>query len=453
MTVFALWDSIRYRQFAVLATGISVLFAPMLTIVVSGLYYPQNVPFTHSAIAQQLTWFNSSSLDLSFINTKDDYLQRVVTELVVFGNLSYPEWTYDEVALPKIAIQPVDGIGGGKNYLKDATSFNARLPAVRGIMNCTTVPIERILNTEMLGKYLMLNISSAEYCGDNYPWLTIVNINTSATGYFGELYSNGPNDCPSIYTYFGHVTQGKQTVDNLTILYCSPFVQQLEVNTTVILPDLRIDTSHPPIADESTVVFFSNQTYDFLDVEFQGFTFNFSDEQHDEFFTALIFGKFGVPAAELLDPHTLINASEHLYRIIMAQVFNTAFRINLTSTTLNGTYTNPYRARMQQSAISTRLLQALLALLFFCAVAAYVFMDPRNVLPKNPYTIAAVGSLLAGSELLRLVPPGAEWWDDKEMSRRGFFEEWVYSLGWWENGVEGRKRRFGIDIRKAQKVS
>jgi Protein of unknown function (DUF3433) len=99
-TVVVLWDSIRNYQFATLATTISVLLCPLLTVVASSLYSVENGSFSREINVQQLTWFNTS---LSEVAT-EDLKQGMVASLIVDGNLSYPSWTYEEVALPELQL-------------------------------------------------------------------------------------------------------------------------------------------------------------------------------------------------------------------------------------------------------------------------------------------------------------------------------------------------------------
>jgi hypothetical protein len=75
-------------------------------------------------------------------------------------------------------------------------------------------------------------------------------------------------------------------------------------------------------------------------------------------------------------------------------------------------------------------------------------MGSRKVVLKNPHSIAAVGSLLADSRLLSrgFIPPGAEWWSDKEMIRNGLFAGLSLRMGWFDDGFGEPGRRFGIDI-------
>jgi len=70
-----------------------------------------------------------------------------------------------------------------------------------------------------------------------------------------------------------------------------------------------------------------------------------------------------------------------------------------------------------------------------CLIATMVFMRGlTRVVPKNPHTIAATWSLLAGSKMLEeeIIPLGAEWCDDNQLKGRGVFEGRTFTLGWWE---------------------
>jgi hypothetical protein len=157
-----------------------------------------------------------------------------------------------------------------------------------------------------------------------------------------------------------------------------------------------------------------------------------------------------------------LNESSLTTRTAQAQTINTDFRAPLSSlpsaqlpTTLPATHLTPYRTRLVQSSLSTRLLQGVLAALLLCAIVVFVLIDMRKVLPKKIGTIAAAASLLAGSRLLDeregLIPPGAEWWSDKELLRRGIWQGQKFRMGWWEssgiNKSGTERREFRIDVR------
>ena len=91
--------------------------------------------------------------------------------------------------------------------------------------------------------------------------------------------------------------------------------------------------------------------------------------------------------------------------------------------------------RALQNETSTRLLQGLLAVLVVLALIAQLSFRPRKILYENPNSIAAMGRLLLGSELLdddELVRELREaerlGWKRKEINERGLLSRWRFSL-------------------------
>jgi hypothetical protein len=104
---------------------------------------------------------------------------------------------------------------------------------------------------------------------------------------------------------------------------------------------------------------------------------------------------------------------------------------------------NTAHLRIVQSTISTRALQGLLVAIVLCASLQVITMDFDGVLPKNPCSIAAVASLLNGSEVIELISEGSEIVTDEQLEQ--CFEDQVFSLG-YHGG------RFGIDVGEAEKL-
>jgi len=115
---------------------------------------------------------------------------------------------------------------------------------------------------------------------------------------------------------------------------------------------------------------------------------------------------------------------------------------NLTSTntTIPAKQTSYSTYRLRQNLISTRILQGLLIAMIVCALVTLLTIDLRNILPKNPCSIAAQTSLVAGSQMMRDLPVEAQWLSDKEFEK--LFEGGRYRMGW---SGEGAEERFGID--------
>jgi len=139
-----------------------------------------------------------------------------------------------------------------------------------------------------------------------------------------------------------------------------------------------------------------------------------------------------------------IEGIQRVYGLTLAQLINSgareAYTTNSTADfvgrpTLTASLLNLRQVRLKQSAVSTRIIQALLAAMALCLIATMVFMRGiTRVVPKNPHTIAATWSLLAGSKMLEeeIIPLGAEWCDDKQLKGRGVFEGRTFTLGWRE---------------------
>ena len=101
--------------------------------------------------------------------------------------------------------------------------------------------------------------------------------------------------------------------------------------------------------------------------------------------------------------------------------------------------------RLKQSEVSTRILQGLLAALSICAIITFLLVDSSALLPYNPCNIAAVTSLLAGSEMLDVVAA-----NENKLDQQHKWQGYFFSLGMWPLAEGGK--RFGIDIGKAEKA-
>jgi hypothetical protein len=126
-----------------------------------------------------------------------------------------------------------------------------------------------------------------------------------------------------------------------------------------------------------------------------------------------------------------------------------------TPQTFTGTFMDSNSGRLKQNNAAKITLQVLLGIMFIFGALTYSLTNIRNTLPHDPYSIAGVASLLAGSEMCSesicsLIPDGAEWMSDKELKQHNVWQGWLFSLGWWD-WRWGERRRYGIDIGRAEK--
>jgi Protein of unknown function (DUF3433) len=461
--VHRLFNAIRKRQLIIVASTTAVLLAPMLTISVSGLYSAQNLPLQQHVTIQQVKSFKQNvSPDMKAVYNR-------AAGLIMSNNLSFPLWTHEELAFPIMNVAPETFLNGASG---DGMVLHAKVSAIRGVLNCTTVPDHLFTSNftdapdfnSLLPKYLSsprlidFEFENWPNCWDNNSYTYSSSVPENG-GYFGSLFSIGGwpkaplSSCPGIFLVYGRVAGKENIIEDSTILQCRPYLEELDVRTTFSVPGYAIDTSNPPQSDENSTKVLQNIGGPYYWTHhFQ--TLNASSETAllDPFLQALIHGPDGIPAAELLGSANvprLIHGANHIFAVAVAQFLNSNYRENapIDAKVYNGTLVNLHRVRLVQSAISTRILQGLLGSMFLCAAFIFGSMRMGRVLPKNPCSIAAVASMLASSKMLseQVIPPGSEWCSNKELRKRGVFEGYTYTLGWWDQ-EDTDEKRFGIDI-------
>ncbi|KAK6530644.1 hypothetical protein TWF281_007483 [Arthrobotrys megalospora] len=366
LTLPALWHAIKQKHITVIATTFAVLIAPVLTIAVSGLFYAQLAASTSTLAVRQDTWFNTSLPEYSS-NTTDE----IISSLIVSGNLSYPRWTYEDLALVELSMS---------NDIISQTADGVRLsvPAVRPALNCTVLPRDRYLELR-LGEELPIprgqnltelpvwvNISMPDQCGNygtvynNITWLGNT-FEHPETGYFGQVQYTAQEGCPDFAVYYGKMENNR--IANFSTLFCSGYLQTLEVETNFILPSFIIDSMTPGVAPprrkEETARWFSNQGVSSVGYSFAMLKVNASaPDVFDEFLRGVVYGKNGIPVTELTDPEKLIEGVSWLYAVSATQTISQDARIPFTNgngnTTLEGVSRTKPRSRLVQSEVSTR---------------------------------------------------------------------------------------------------
>lgn len=385
-----------------------------------------------------------------------------IPALIVQGNMSYPQWTYDELAFPSI------DLSSETTGIKNATSgiITLNTPAARGVVNCTVVPESAYMNITPAADScyngagcITYNISVPDGCGNsghintNFVWLAGTAYSPqSGSGYFGNIFitsseqtdvtNNNTITCPPYNIYYGKTTNG--TIDEITFYRCYLALETVETTADVSLSLSTIVSEANVIANTSKI--FNNQWYpaDTAGPYYSNINFTHPDEYFGPFINAMVYGRDGIPRDQLLDNTQFINRFTHLYRVWTAQWMNTYMRnpvsqlpSNQTNipTTLSGIYNDPNRNRLFLTTISTRALESVIGALLICGIIIFFLVDMSKVLPKEVGTIGAVASLLAGSRLVDeksgLIPVGSEWISDNEMKRRGLFKGERFRMGWW----------------------
>lgn len=487
------WHAARRGHMALLASTIAILCGPLLTIIVSGLYKPGYVARSYPVEVYTTTWFNNTpDRTAVYYNVPDNSPnEHVLPSLIVYGNMSLPRWTTTDFALGRIKLSNTPDSQHALQHANGPVTLSTQLPAVQATLNCSTHPYQPInrttrntaaedLVTELQTLYINVTVppecSSPQVDGSfdlpvwNGHWqIPFYYYNGNISGAWVAFPNPAPPRCPTAAAIFGRPEE-VPAKDELTVLLCTPYMEALQVNAIFSLPSFDLSSSPPPTPDPTTSRILSHDSvFLMLDSGATGGVFgealvpvNLTHQDPrlgrlDAFFQALLEGSAPTDPLSLLGPQNskaLIDAMEALYRMVMAQLFNSQKQVPAVpgqQSILKATATAFDRQRLHQDPRSTYILEGLLAVMFLCAVVAMLAVDTKHVLPKNPYSVAAVASLLAGSEFLELIPSGAEWCKDSELRRRGVFEGYLFSMGWW--GKAGSpERRFGIDIGKAERA-
>ena len=226
---------------------------------------------------------------------------------------------------------------------------------------------------------------------------------------------------------------------------CNDTMEQVDVEVTFTLPDFIIDPNQPPIADSSTATYFSTPDILSFDGSLHGGligTNPTAPNGTDTYFAVLVGGKNGFPISELADPafdDTIAARIRNQNGLIRAQEYNTQGRIaasgEVAARKLSGMATDSYRTRLVQTIVSTRVVQCLLGVMGVLAIISYFSMDSRQVLPKNPCSIAGVASMLVDSEILKDDTILALAWleSDRKLRKAGILDRrYTAKLGWFD---------------------
>jgi hypothetical protein len=464
--VKCLWQAVVAKHIVVCCMALAMLLAPVLTIAVSGLYtaFPTsaNLPVTISIHEQ----FNSSfkPRDLGF-EVGGEIAKAASNDvgMLLTQNFTFPAWTYDELAFPKISMSLSDTTANTPESLM-GRNVTVTLPAIRSSLNCTVASSVPTNFTDILDIFPtpVANVTAFEALGVNNwhgtvpgSFLLWPGPGSESFGYFtacGDPYSRD-----MFNTFCGAF--GTSEV-NWNAFTCLSHIDELDVEVDLNAASLSVLAARPK---ENTRRFFSNETLcsglrdafpsDMVPSLFGGANFGSQKASagfFDPAFQAVVYG-LGThahledfPMAAYMNNEgvsKIFDQLEHVHRTVVAQSANLirmTFNATLprdSSATVNATLINPHVYRLKQSALSTRVLDGLLLAIAMC-IAVTFLMDTRRVLPKNPASIAAATSLIAGeSQMLskESLPEGAQWYSDAELEAKRVWDGVFFRLGWWDS--------------------
>lgn len=475
----SLWSAIRKRQVATACISSCMILAPFLSIVTSGLYFTEAMPRRYDIQLSQASLLSEEQTQLLRADLLSDEQSGDIDRGFTMANLilndesKEPLFTYDNLVLPEVTFQSSLTKTFSDGF--DNPKITARVPALRIRANCTHFSSDMFTNITFdhypwFGSNFSVSLQAhaPQACGfgdgNDTVNFRIPAANGKYFGQWGEVISVGydKSRCPTYWALIGHVNNHK--VDEVTALYCKPFVESVQTNVTFNAKDFSLNMGSLPDPDDATASYIGGiDIMRVSDMMYIGYSTDvlaertgdiIQDERGpvDGFFATLLWGKYAVPFEELIgtaNVEKLQSSIERIFGQIFAQVVNTV-RVTPPSPGtpfFNATLEVSNRLRLKQSTISTRILQALLATMALSVAVTFIVFNTSKILPKNPCSIAAVASMLADADMLSadVIPDGTEYMSHSEMEKSGIFEGYLFSLGWWPGG------RFGIDIGKADR--
>lgn len=467
----AFWNAFFYKRIAVGMSTLSVIIASFLTVAASGLFTSTSIKHVHETTVMRMNSFYDPSSMLSNLNGTFNYTSTLAARLVVYDRMDSPQWTSGPYVLPTLSL--LNSTSDSAPTANDtSSSIEISLPVRRAALSCTLIPSsdvslnytrwdepyqkDKTYNAGVIVRWPMLD---THHCTTMTSWnKTSEQIAGVTSGPFGswtnfdaQLAVAGPNDepwdaCPTSYGIYG--TWEGRRAKQLNVVLCWSSVQEVDADARFGMPGWKltsldvkegtvrnVSTGFETQMDIGTSVFLGSKgnISTSLDGVFTGFLRNSSSNGLD---------------TELLAYDNFDKLDERIrgiYGRATAQIMDREGRFtNLTSTgtKMGAMATDFSTSRLKQNLVSTRILQGLLIAMLLCALVALLTSNPKNVLPKNPCSIAAQASLVAGSSMLAEMPAEAQWMDDREFGR--LFEGKRYALGWSEEGYE--QGRFGVDV-------
>lgn len=538
----ALLRSLRSRHFAQCLAIIAALVSSLLAIVVSALYTVESVSKHQTLSLQQADYFDLTHVDLSQDDGFAGAVTNLIAyENTPFPQWTYDNLVLPSLSLSsaknstefndgELIVVTVPAIRGSLSDCSEVPQKSTDVVAMGAPASCAncndlvqltynmTLPYslcgpvsKKPMSVRWIQTYATPNDSTITYTGMGTPlrWYSPSSDGDYISG-DGAVVNNDPNDafssngdldntmpsCPSFSYSFGMAKAGKKigkdtgkfsqegvlwsSEQNVTVVYCYQRLEQVMTNVTFSYPDLKINSTTPPVPlEETATVISQNDTQHWFDISLNTMINSLQELPNsikgpnfiNSFIQALSWGRDGIPLDRLYnngDMSTLNTAANRLYGRYVAQaisanmrassppdVANNLYNINQQPTNYTATLSQPTK-RLRQNRVPKIILQAMLAFLAVCTIATYLVMDTRRVVPHNPCSIAGMMSLMAESEMCKtrdVIPEGSEWHSGSDLRKAGVFRGLLFHMGWWGGGEEitgegGEKVGgiFGIDV-------
>lgn len=452
----ALIRETRTKNFSALCSTSAALIASLLATFSSSLFVLSDVPeYSTVALSVENTFETAEYVAQS-------ELSLLTSTLILDSNLSYPEFTHENLVFPSLSLS-------SNNTSDDGLSVDTIIPALRPRMDC------RLLNSSSLTVSPLdtyttitpLEITIIDDPGCPPPSVLRFSLGTSSVGFnrTGVIAGTVRAACadedkfnhwnyPWVYAWAEITLVPDLKVNFISTLLCNESVEVVNASVLFIGTDLSIDRNSPPVPDEGTVAnspqVIAGSVSDYVNLP------NGPNGDLDEFFYTLTTSRYAIPPDYLADPSKSQIVQEAIiwqHSIIRAQALNydsrvtsgtrnssNAARSEENAVTYQGNSTGAVsRVRVVQDTASTRILQSLLAAILVLSLVSWALMPETKVLPREPTSIASVLALLADGNIFEILPTTSQTMKDSAINR--LMSGVTFKMGLVESMAEGEQTR------------
>ncbi|OIW32017.1 hypothetical protein CONLIGDRAFT_612305 [Coniochaeta ligniaria NRRL 30616] len=318
----AIYDSVRHRNFAVVAAGLTLLVSSLFVPLAAPIFSEVTIPATVTVRLLSQDFFSQNSSTPSSDICLSCRNGTIVSSLILNDNLSYPPFTYEDLLFPTMVLD-TDQVPSA--YPDDVT-ITASIPAVRPSMTCRIVPQSQVspIFTPDSAEPPQTNTTEGNIIGVGFmdetgsmlavytkrpPQGAMAQVQvTDPNPFFGaslhKLLDLGNGTAVSHWVYiWGQIADADTnhtTLQTISAMSCNESAQQVTALATFHGTSLTILPSDPPVVDDSSAVPLSiglNDNWDYSDLPSPS-----TPHLLDPFFATLVASRYAVPIDLLSDP-------------------------------------------------------------------------------------------------------------------------------------------------------
>ncbi|KAJ3578845.1 hypothetical protein NPX13_g1718 [Xylaria arbuscula] len=438
---FALHKEIRSKNYATLAITIAGAIPSFFTIFSSSLFTAISLPTSSNVQLQTTDLFSFNMEQPSSLSPNP---ADFVAALILESNLSYPGFTHEELAFPKLKLLLSDSDGILAAFDQSRSVINATVPALRSKLACQSYEASQMESrfNGTMGRHDYVDVFTD--CASNGEYFRFIGYISASKLTADRNFFEGPDfstDSPAIICGRYRWAWGRAEQGNVTLvggLACNETLETVEVQTLFFGSNLRIDPGHPPMPLDLTArVLDLGEGWDageYLMYENLPYMLSPTGEA-SKVAAVLTTSRYAVPVEALGDPARVLEVagqcSSNIACCLPSNSDESDYNVDFPPVAA-ATITDPLgRRRVIQDAASTRVIEALLGVALACSLLGWVGMRNTNVLPRSPTSIASIAALLVDGNLFYyLSQQHGEANTAHTDASTGFARGAVFRLGW-----------------------